>query len=295
MSRLTVLSAAALAAMLTAPAALADSTPAAPAPAANADPVVATVNGIKIHMSTIQQDAQNAPQQMQQMPPDQLFQILVNQEVDRKALLVAAQQQGLEKDPAVQQQMQDAANIRLENAYVQQHVASAISDTAIQAEYNRDYAGKPGPEQIEARHILVQTKAQAEAIIAQLNKGADFAKLAQKDSIDPGAKNGGELGWFSQDEMVPAFANAAFALKPGQYTKTPVQTQFGWHVILCEGKRTAPTPALADVADQIKQKLADQAVQATLADVRSKVKIEVFNGDGTPAKPDASAPSPSAK
>ncbi len=268
--------------MLAAPAAMAQSAPAAPAPAAaNADPVVAIVNGIKIHMSEIQQDAQSAPQQMQQLPPDQLFQMLVTQEVDRKALLIEAQKQGLEKDPAVAAQMQAAANIKLENAYVQQHVASAVSDTAVQAVYDRDYAGKPGPQQVEARHILVQTKAQAQAIIDQLNKGADFAKLAEKDSIDPGAKNGGELGWFAQDEMVPAFASAAFALKPGEYTKTPVQTQFGWHVILCEGKRTAPTPKLADVQDQIKQKLADAAVQATLADVRSKVKIELFNADGS--------------
>lgn len=263
---------------------------AAPAPAAaNADPVVAIVNGIKIHMSDIQQDAQSAPQQMQQLPPDQLFQLLVSQEVDRKALLIEAQKQGLEKDPSVAAQMQAAANIKLENAYVQQHVAAAVSDTAVQAVYDRDYAGKPGPQQVEARHILVQTQAQAQAIIDQLNKGADFAKLAEKDSIDPGAKNGGELGWFAQDEMVPAFANAAFALKPGEYTKTPVQTQFGWHVILCEGKRTAPTPKLADVQDQIKQKLADAAVQGTLADVRSKVKIQLFNADGTPAPQPAPA------
>jgi peptidyl-prolyl cis-trans isomerase C len=279
MRRLTTLSAVALAAMLAAP---------APA-AANADPVVAIVNGIKIHMSDIQQDAQSAPQQMQQLPPDQLFQLLVSQEVDRKALLIEAQKQGLEKDPSVAAQMQAAANIKLENAYVQQHVAAAVSDTAVQAVYDRDYAGKPGPQQVEARHILVQTQAQAQAIIDQLNKGADFAKLAEKDSIDPGAKNGGELGWFAQDEMVPAFANAAFALKPGEYTKTPVQTQFGWHVILCEGKRTAPTPKLADVQDQIKQKLADAAVQGTLADVRSKVKIQLFNADGTPAPQPAPA------
>ena len=281
------LSALALAAVLAAPAAFAQTPAAAPAPAPGAapqgDPVVAIVNGYKIHMSDIQADAQSAPQQMQQMPPQQLFPLLVNQEVDRRALLAAAQKEGLEKNPAVVKQMQDAANIKLENAYVQEHVAPAVSDTAVQAAYNRDYAGKPGPAQVEARHILVSTQKQAEDIIAQLNKGADFAKLAEKYSIDPGAKNGGELGWFSQDEMVPAFANAAFALKPGQYTKAPVQTQFGWHVILCEGKRTAPTPTLADVSDQIKQKLADQAVQKVLDQARSQVKIQTFDAAGAPA------------
>jgi peptidyl-prolyl cis-trans isomerase C len=142
---------------------------------------------------------------------------------------------------------------------------------------------------VQARHILVKTEAQAKSIIEQLNHGASFAKLAQKDSIDPGAANGGELGWFAQTQMVPAFANAAFALKPGQYTKTPVQSQFGWHVILCEGRRTQPTPSLADVKDQISQDLAQQAIKTTLADARSKVTIQVFNADGSPAASDANS------
>lgn len=292
MRRRTLRSVLAAATLFAAPAAFAQSNAPAAAPA-NANPVVAIVDGMKIYMSDIQADAQSAPAQVQQLPPNQLFPLLVNQEVDRKALLVAAQKEGLQNNPDVAKAMQNAANIRLENAYVQEKVAPQVTDTAVQAAYNRDYAGKPGPEQVEARHILVQTQAQAQDIINQLNKGANFAKLAEKDSIDPGAKNGGELGWFSQDEMVPAFATAAFALQPGQYTKTPVQTQFGWHVILCEGKRTAPTPALADVQDQIKQKLADQAVQATLDQARSQVQVQIFNADGTPAKPADSAPAQS--
>jgi len=285
------LSSVAVAAVLAAPAAFAQ-TPAAGtlapagAPAAapkNGNPVVAVVGPYKIHMSDLQADLQSVPAQAQQLPPDQLYQVLLSQEVDRKAVLVAALKAGLEKDPAVAQQMQDAANIKLENAYVQQKVVSQVSDAAVLAQYNKEYANKPGPEQVQARQILVQTEQQAQDIITQLNQGADFATLAQKDSIDPGAKNGGELGWFSQTEMVPAFANAAFALKPGEYTKTPVQTQFGWHVILSEGKRTAPTPKLADVQAQIKQQLGDAAVQSTLDSVRGDVKIQLFNPDGTPA------------
>jgi peptidyl-prolyl cis-trans isomerase C len=250
--------------------------------AAPADPIVASVNGMTIHMSDIQADAQAAPQQLQQLPAEQLFPILVNQEIDRKALLIAARHEGLENNKAVAAAMAAAANIKLENAYVQEAIQPAITPAAIQAEYNKSYAGKPGPAQVDARHILVKTQAEAQAIIAQLDKGADFATLAKKDSIDPGASNGGELGWFTQTEMVPAFANAAFALQVGKYTETPVQSQFGWHVILCEGKRTAPTPALADVSDQIRQTLADNAIKATLAQVRTKVKIEVYNADGTP-------------
>ncbi len=267
---------------------------AAPAAAAPADPVLATVNGDAIHMSDVQASAQNLPAQMQQLPPQQLFPLLVNQQIDRKALLVAAKGENLQNDPSVAAAMQEAADEKLENAYVQQQVSPQVTDTAIQAVYTRDYAGKPGPEQVEARHILVKTQAEAESIIKQLNKGASFAALAKKDSIDPGAQNGGELGWFGQSDMVPAFAAAAFALKPGEYTKTPVQTQFGWHVILCEGKRTAPAPALADVKDQIRQTLADDQIKATLAAVRSKVKIQLFNPDGTPEATPAPAGTPPA-
>jgi peptidyl-prolyl cis-trans isomerase C len=264
-------------------------TAASAASAAPADPILATVDGKPIRMSDVQAAGNELPANLQQLPPDQLFPLLVNQLIDRQALLVAAQAEHLQKDPKVKQAMIDAANEKLENAYVQQKVGPQVTDAAVQAEYNKDYANKPGPEQVDARHILVKTQAEAQAIIDQLNKGADFATLATKDSIDPGAKNGGELGWFSQDEMVPAFANAAFALQPGQYTKTPVQTQFGWHVILSEGKRTAPPQSFDTVKDQIRQKLADDAIKATLADVRAKVKIKLFNPDGTPA-PDGSEP-----
>ncbi|WP_298285214.1 peptidylprolyl isomerase [Acidocella sp.] len=286
MRRFASLSVLALAAALVAPAAFAQSTPAG-APAQ--DPVVATVNGSPIHLSDMQAAVQNLPPEAQQLPPDQLFQAVLNQLIDGKALLVAAHKEGLQNNPAVQQAMQDAANFRLEKAYVQEQEASAVTDTAVQAEYDRDYANKPGPQQVEARHILVQTQAQAESIIKQLNKGADFATLAKKYSIDPGAANGGELGWFSQDEMVPAFANAAFALQPGHYTETPVHTQFGWHVILCEGKRTAPTPKLADVADQIKQKLANAAGEKAIDDARALATVVVYDKNGKPVQP-AAAP-----
>jgi peptidyl-prolyl cis-trans isomerase C len=246
MRRLSLLAALALGTALTTPPALADSPAGAPR-----DPVIASVNTIKIHLSDVQAAAQNIPQQMQEMPPDQLFPILVNQQIDRSALLIAAKKQGLEHQADVAQAMERAADIQLENAYVQQHIQPALSDAAVQAEYNKDYANKPGPEQVEARHILVKTQAEAQAII-------------------------------TQDQMVKPFADAAFALQPGQYTKTPVQTQFGWHVILCEGKKASPPQALADVQGQIRQQLADAAIKATLADARSHVTIKVYNPDGTP-------------
>ena len=282
MRRLPKLSILALGLALAAPAAFAQ-TPVS----ADANPLVATVNNVQIHLNDLRNAAQSLPPQMQQLPPEQLMPMLLNQVVDRQALLIAAHKADLEQDPAVKARMEDAANVQLENAYVQKQIAAQVTDTAVQATYDQTYAGKPGPEQVEARQILVSSQAQAEDIIKQLNQGADFAKLAEKYSIDPGAKNGGELGWFSKDEMIPVFANAAFALKPNEYTKTPVQSQFGWHIILCQGIRTAPTPPLADVQDQIRQKLANDAVQKVLDQVRSQVKITVYGADGKPVQPQA--------
>ena len=281
--------------MLAAPAVAQSTTSSAPAAAAAGpattpptDPVLATVNGAPIHLSDLQNAANDLPQQLQQLPPDQLLPLLLNQQIDRRALLAAAHKEKLQKRPDVEVVMQAAADEKLENAYVQQQVTPKVTEAAIQAEYKKDYANKPGAPQVEARHILVKTQAEAQSIIDQLNKGADFAKLASANSIDPGGKTaGGELGWFSQNEMVPAFSAAAFVLQPGQYTKTPVQTQFGWHVILCEGKRNAPPQALADVHDQIRSNLADAAIKATLADARSKVKIVVNTPPGQPAPPPA--------
>ncbi len=232
-------------------------TPASPA-AAPKDPVVATVNGTPIHLTQVVAAADSLPAQLQQLPPAQLYPLLVDQQ--------------------------------LENAYLASKVKPMVTDAAIEALYEKDYADKTGPEQVQARQILVKTQAEAQSIIAQLEKGADFATLAQKDSIDPGAKDGGELGWFSKDEMVPAFADAAFALKPGTYTKTPVQTQFGWHVILNEGERQAPPPPLADVKGKIQQQLAQEDIKGVLAKARAAVKVQVFNPDGstpsaTPAAP----------
>jgi len=256
-----------------------------PAPAAPANPVVATVNGQKIFVSDVQQAAQDLPQQYQNMPQQQVYQMLVSQLIDRKALLAAAHKENLQANPQVAALMQGAADDKLENAYLQEQVFKQVTPAAIQAEYNKDYAGKPGPAQVDARHILVPTQAQAQDIISQLDKGADFAKLAQKYSQDPSGKSGGELGWFSQNEMVKPFADAAFALQPGKYTETPVQTQFGWHVILLEGKRQGPTPALADVQDQIQQQLADAVFKATIKSVTAKAKITLYGQDGKPLPP----------
>lgn len=273
--------------------------PAAAAKAGSAKPakdvVVAIVNGHKIHLSDVSKAAQSLPKQLQNAPPQELYPVLLNRLVDERALLIAARKAGAENDPKVKAEMQAAADRALESAYLRAEVEPQLNDAAIEAYYKAHYVGQKQPEEVKARQILVKTKAEAEKIIAELNKGAKFADLAKKDSIDPGAQSGGELGWFTKDQMVKPFADAAFALKPGTYTKTPVQSQFGWHIIESEGKREKPVPPLADVKDQIRQKMADAAITKALEDARKGVDIKLFKPDGSPMTDDTgAAPAPDA-
>jgi peptidyl-prolyl cis-trans isomerase C len=275
--------------------------PAAPGPAATdatpapaADPVVAKVNGEDIHLSDVQEAMRTLPQQARSMPQQMLVPMIVDQLVDRKALVIAARADGLEKDPAVHRQIENAEDQALQRALLQRDVGPLITEEALKAAYAKDYANKPGEPEVHASHILVENEADAKDIIAQLEKGADFATLAKAHSKDPGASQGGDLGWFKKDDMVPEFAEAAFALKPGDYTKTPVHTQFGWHVIKVQETRTSTPPTFEAVHDELRQKLIQQAVQKLVAAARTKVTVVRFNLDGSTPKPTDTAEPPPA-
>jgi peptidyl-prolyl cis-trans isomerase C len=280
----------------------ADATAKAPAatPTPAKDPVVAIVNGYKIHLSELAKAAQTLPPQLQQAPPQELYPVLLNRLVDERALLVKARKSDIAKKPDVEAAMHHAANRALEAAYLRAEVQPELNDAAVKAYYDKHYVGQKQPEEVKARQILVKTKAEADKIIDKLNKGAKFSALAIKYSIDPGAKNGGELGWFTKDEMVKPFADAAFALKPGTYTKTPVESQFGWHIIESQGKREKPAPSFDDVKDSIRQKMTDAAITKALENARTGLTIKLFNPDGSPASapataPDAGAAAPTSK
>lgn len=261
-----------------------------------ADPVVATVNGQPIHLSDLKDAAAGLPANAHSLPPQTLYPMLLDQLIDAQALIVQARQTGLDKDPAVQRQVKQAEDRALETAVLHKAVAPQITEAAIKARYQQTIANKPGAEEVHARHILVDDEATAKKIISELDKGADFAKLSAEYSKDPGAaKQGGDLGFFKQDEMVPAFAKAAFALQPGQITQTPVHTQFGWHVIQVLARRQAPPPSFEQAEPELRQKMIQEAVQAAVAKAVAQVKVVKFNLDGSPARATDHAEPPPAK
>jgi peptidyl-prolyl cis-trans isomerase C len=280
--RIFILGAAALATAAPALAQTAQQTPPAAAQqAAPADPVVAQVGSEVIHLSDISAAADALPAQYHNMSSQALYPLLLDQAINRSALVVYARSKGLDKDTGVQRQMQIASNQVLADELMRREVSPQLTEAAIRAKYDATVANKPGEEEVHARHILVASEAEANKIIAELRKGADFATEAKQHSTDPGAKDGGDLGFFKKGDMLPEFAEVAFAMKPGQISDKPVKTQYGWHVIKVEERRAAAPPTYAEVHDELRQQLIQEDVAKVLADARSGLKVEKFNPDGS--------------
>jgi peptidyl-prolyl cis-trans isomerase C len=222
--------------------------------------------------------------------------MLLDQLIDGRALVVQAEKTGLDKDPVVAHEMQAASDRALQSAMLSKEVGPSVTDAAVKARFDKDAASKPPEQEIHASHILVANEADAKKIIAELNAGADFATLAKQNSTDPGGKSGGDLGWFKKDDMVPEFSAAAFALKPGEITQTPVHTQFGWHVIKLEEVRTATPPTFEQARDELRQKMIQEGVQQAVNQAKVGLTIQKFNMDGTPMKAtDTAEPPPATK
>ena len=224
---------------------------AAPSPAASGggDPVIARINGQAVHRSDLDVQLRNAPQQIQQQPFDKIYPALVNSMVNTELLEQASRKAKVDQNSQVKQEIAAAQTQILVNAYIASMARSQITEAKLRQAYDQYAKDAPKTEEVHARHILVSSEQEAKDIIDQLKKGADFATLAKDKTTDPSGKsNGGDLGYFTKQDMVPEFANAAFAMKPGDVSQTPVKTQFGWHVIKVEDKRAGKAGTYEQVA-----------------------------------------------
>ncbi len=255
-----------------------------PAPAAEKDPVVARVNGVEIHLANVEEARTRLPKRFRQGPIEGVFGILVNTLVDSKLMAAEARKQGIADDPSFKRRMAIVTEQVLERALLTRHLERTLTDGMLKKAY-ADMIKKMGDKkEIRARHILLKTKKEALAVIAELNKGADFAELAKKKSIGPSKKMGGDLGYFEKGQMVPAFFEAAFALDIGAVTKVPVETRFGWHVIKLEDKRNAKPPAFEEMRSRLSAELSRKIGGEYIESLRKKAKVERFNPDGTPIR-----------
>ncbi|MBT3533096.1 MAG: peptidylprolyl isomerase [Rhodospirillaceae bacterium] len=252
------------------------------APPPSDDQVVAVVNGSKVLFRDVRLAYENLPQQYRGMPIDQIYQPLVQQLTERRLVLLAAEAANLADEPEVASQIQQARNRILEQALVSREVTAAATDKALRARYEEEKGKQKGADEVRASHILVETKEEADAIVAELNKGGDFAAIAKTKSKGPSGAKGGDLGYFTKDKMVPEFANAAFALKAGELS-APVKTGFGWHVIKVTDRRQGEGPSYAKRAPELRQAIAQTVVAALLKQLSKGADIKLFKLDGSPA------------
>ncbi len=240
---------------------------------------VATVNGDTIWFDDVMDQAERLPDQFRQMPLANYFSQLVSEMVDARLAAHAARQEKFDQKPAIAASMKQAADRILAEKWISDAVAREITEASIEKAYQAYVADTASREQVTASHILVETEDAAKAVIKELAAGADFATLAKAKSTGPSGPNGGALGSFGRGQMVPAFEAAAFALADGAITTTPVQTQFGWHVIKVDTKTVAPAPSLDEMRDRLLQTLSTQAVGRVLEELRAKQTITIRSFD----------------
>lgn len=246
---------------------------AAPAVDYDATTVLATVNGKEITLGHVIALRDQLPPQYQNLPDDTLLTGLLDQIVDQE-ILADTVSTGPDSDPlAVRLQLDNDRRGALANRAAEIAVEGAVTDEAVQAEYDKEIASfQPQPE-FHAAHILVDSEEKATALKAEIDGGKAFADVARENSTDGSAANGGDLGWFGLGQMVPEFEEAVKGMKAGEVAG-PIKTQFGYHLILLEETRESAPPALDAVRPQIENQLRQAALEAKLAELRGTAKVE---------------------
>ncbi|WP_108483826.1 foldase protein PrsA [Oceaniglobus ichthyenteri] len=241
---------------------------ASPALAQDADTVVATVNGTDItlgHMIVLQQ---RLPEQYQQLPDQVLFEGILEQLIQQTAL----GQQITEMNKRATLILENERRALLAGEVIDEAANESITDEALQSAYSAAYADASPEVEYQASHILVETEDEAKALIEELNNGADFAELAKEKSTGPSGPNGGDLGWFGAGMMVPEFETAVQTLKVGEIAP-PVQTQFGWHVVILTDTRQKEAPSLDNVRDELINTIRQESVAALIEQITEQADI----------------------
>ena len=248
----------------------------AAAPAVSPDTVVATVGGEAITEADIGFAAEDLQQELQQMPPEDRKAFLLTVLIDMKVMAQAARQEGMDASDVFKRRLAYLEERALRRAFFSERIAAAVTEEAIQAAYAKYVESFVSSEEVRAKHILVATKEDADAVKAELATGKTFEVLAMEKSTDPSAaQNGGDLGFFSRGMMVKPFEDAAFALtEPGQVSE-PVESQFGWHVIKLEEKRQSQPPSLEQLAPQLQQQVMFEAFESSVGALKAGLAIDI--------------------
>lgn len=242
--------------------------------AAEPGDVILTVDGVKIYQRDYDLAARLLGPELAKMGPAQREQVLINVLSETLLLSKLAEESGTLETDDYKQRLKFMTRRVKRDIYVQQNVTEKVDDAAIKARYDQLIKEFPAGPEVRARHILLKTEDEAKAVIKALDEGGDFATLAKEKSTGPSGPRGGDLGFFGKGQMVPAFDKAVFALEKGKYSKEPVKSNFGWHVIKVEETRQKSPPPLEQIKEQLTALVAQEKLQELVQDLRSKAKIE---------------------
>lgn len=233
---------------------------------------LAVIDGVTMELGELVALRRELPDQYQALPDEVLFEALTDQMIDQLLLAAAGHEAGLNQKPAVAYNILNQTRAILADAYLRSQVLVRATPEAVEALYAERYANAEPETEAHAGHILVDSEEKAVDIKAQLDGGGDFAALAAEHGTDGTAQRGGDLGWFLQADMVPEFADAAFAMEPGTISD-PVKTAFGWHIIKLDEKRPRATPPLEEVQPELMGEVVQKAQADILAELRAKADI----------------------
>ena len=247
-----------------------------PAAADDADTVVATVNGTDITVGHMIIARATLPPRFQELPDDVLFTGILDQLVQQTLL---AQSYEGELPNRVTLSLENETRSLTAGEELEKLFEGALTDEAVQAAYDARFADETPGEEYNASHILLETEEEAIAVKAEIDGGADFAETAKEKSTGPSGPNGGELGWFGTGAMVPSFEAAVIALEPGEVSD-PVQTQFGWHVIVLNETRVPEQPTLEDVRGEIEGEIREATINAYVEELTEAAEIDQSGAEG---------------
>jgi peptidyl-prolyl cis-trans isomerase C len=253
------------------------------------DPVVARIDGQPVRLSDLESAKSLLPPRVRKLPTKAMYRPLLERVITQKLITAAGRKANVQNDPLVKKRLAQVEARLIHDVYLGKRVEKQVTDKAVEKRYKEFLKLRKGGTEVNARHILVKTEKEALAIIGQLRKGANFAKLAKQKSTGPTKVQGGNLGWFGKGDMVKEFDAVVFTLKIGQVAPKPVRTQYGWHVIKVIGKRKKSAPKLAAVRTQLIQTMAREFYDAEVKRLTAAAKIERFDLSGKPLK---AAPAP---
>ncbi len=249
------------------------------------DSLLATANGTEIRQSDLTAALDELPPPYNSLPAEQVAPLVLQQLILDQLLLDAARAAETDQSDRFQALLERERERLLRDVYLEQQINAELTEDRLQAAYDLYVQANPPEREIRARHILVEERETAESLIAELQDGADFAELARENSTGPTGPGGGDLGWFTDGMMVPAFSEAAFGLDVGSFPETPVETQFGWHVITVTDQRETETPSFESVEPQLRDELSRTVAQELLDSLRGDAEVALT--DEAPRLPEA--------